>query len=261
MQIHPSAIISPSAKIGHNVKIGPYCIVGETVVLDDNVELQSHVVVEGDTFVGEGTKIFPFASIGQYPQILKYNGEKGKVIIGKRNRIREYVTIQAGSVDGGLITKLGDNNLLMVGVHIAHDCIVGNHTVLANYVSLAGHVEVGDFAVIGGLSAVHQFTRVGAYSMVGGVSGLVRDLIPFGTAHSDRAHLEGVNLTGMKRRGFDNETALDSKKAVDELFSGEGLIADRIARVKKEYAGNKIVEQIVEFMSKDTARHFCGPKK
>jgi UDP-N-acetylglucosamine acyltransferase len=261
MQIHASAIVDPSANIGRNVQIGPYCIIGPEVVLGDNVELKSHVVIEGDTEIGEGTVIFPFASIGQIPQILRHNGEKGRVIIGKRNRIREYVTIQAGSADGGLLTTIGDDNLFMVGVHVAHDCIVGNHTILANYVSLAGHVEVGDFAIIGGLSAVHQFTRIGAHSMIGGVSGVVRDLIPFGTAHSDRAHLEGMNLTGMKRRGFDNKDSLAAKKAVDDLFLSEGLMADKIDKMKKEFAGNVIVEQIVEFMSKDTARHFCTPKK
>lgn len=261
MEIHPSAIVSESAKIGKNVKIGPFSIVGQDVILEDNVELKSHVVIEGRTKVGEGTVIYPFASIGQIPQILKYDGDNAEVVIGKYNRIREYVTIQSGINSFGGVTRIGDNNLLMVGVHIAHDCILGDNIVIANYASLAGHVEVGDYVVIGGLAAVHQFTRIGAHSMIGGLSGLARDLIPFGTAVSDRAYLDGVNLVGMKRHGFENSEALAAKKAVDALFSSDDVMGVRIAKIKEEFGNNKIVAQVLDFITKDSNRSFCAPKK
>lgn len=259
--IHQTAIVDPAAKIGKNVKIGPFCIVGPEVSLDDNVELKSHVIIEGITSIGEGTLIYPFASIGQPPQILKYAGEKSRVVIGSNNMIREYVTIQAGSLDGGMVTTVGDKCLLMVGAHIGHDCKVGNGVVLANYASLAGHVEVGDFTIIGGLAAVHQFVRIGAYSMIGGVSAVVRDLIPFGLANNERAILEGVNLVGMKRRGFDKQESIDAARAVEEIFSSDGILADKIEHTSKKYANNVIVMQIIDFLRQDTTRAFCAPKK
>lgn len=259
--IHPTAIISPSALIGHNVKIGPFCLVGPDVTLSDNVELKSHVVVEGRTKVGENTVIYPFASIGQPPQILKYAGEKSEVIIGKDNIIREYVTIQAGSTGGGMVTSIADGCLFMVGAHVGHDCKIGNKVILANYVSLAGHVEIGDYATIGGLAAIHQYARIGSYSMIGGVSAVVRDVIPFGLATNDRATLEGVNLVGMKRRGFSSQENLGAIKAVEEIFSNEGILADRIEKVAAKYKGNQIVEQIIAFLKQDSTRAFCAPKK
>jgi UDP-N-acetylglucosamine acyltransferase len=261
MNIHASSIVSPSASIGDGVKIGPFCTVGPDVILEDNVELKSHVVIEGRTKIGAGTVIYPFASIGQPPQILKYKGEKSEVSIGKNNTIREYVTIQAGSADGGMLTKIGDGSLFMVGVHIGHDCMVGNNVVFANYVSLAGHVTVDDFAVIGGLAAVHQYVRIGAYSMIGGLSAVVRDLIPFGMASSDRAHLEGINLIGMKRRNFSSADITNTKKAVEMLFADSGLMVDRIQKVSKEFSGNKAVEQILNFMHQDSTRSFCQFKR
>jgi len=261
MNIHASSIVSPSASIGDGVKIGPFCTVGPDVILEDNVELKSHVVIEGRTKIGAGTVIYPFASIGQPPQILKYKGEKSEVSIGKNNTIREYVTIQAGSADGGMLTKIGDGSLFMVGVHIGHDCMVGNNVVFANYVSLAGHVTVDDFAVIGGLAAVHQYVRIGAYSMIGGLSAVVRDLIPFGMASSDRAHLEGINLIGMKRRNFSSADITNTKKAVEMLFADSGLMVDRMQKVSKEFSGNKAVEQILNFMHQDSTRSFCQFKR
>jgi UDP-N-acetylglucosamine acyltransferase len=258
--IHTHAIVSPSASLGKDVKIGPFCTVGPEVILGDGVELKSHVVIEGRTKIGSGTVVYPFASIGQPPQILKYKGEKSEVIIGKNNTIREYVTIQAGSADGGMVTKVGDNSLFMVGVHIGHDCIVGNGVVLANYASLAGHVKVGDYAVIGGLAAVHQYVRIGAYSMTGGLSAVVRDLIPFGIASSDRACLDGINLIGMKRREFTSPQITDTKKAVEILFGDKGLMADRIKKVERDFASNKAVQQIIDFMHEDSTRSFCQLK-
>ena len=261
MTIHQTSIIDSNAILGKNVTIGPFCVVGPEVILEDNVELHSHVVVQGKTRIGSETVMYPFASIGQVPQILKYKGEKSEVIIGKKNIIREYVTIQAGSEDGGMITSIGDNCLFMVGSHVGHDCNVGSNVVMANYASLAGHVEIGDFVIIGGLAAVHQFVRIGSYAMIGGLSAVVRDLIPFGMAVSERAHLDGINLVGMKRRGFDKHEILDVKKAVDMLFAEEGVLQERIQRVKETFAKNQAAQQIVEFMTKDSSRDFCGPHK
>lgn len=258
--IHNTAIVDPAASIGDNVKIGPFCIIGPDVKLGDNCQLKSHIVIEGRTTIGESTIIYPFASIGQSPQIIKYDGEKSEVIIGANNTIREYVTIQAGSKDGGMVTRVGNNCLFMVGVHIGHDCIVGNNVVFANYVSLGGHVIVGDYAIIGGLSAVLQYVRIGEHSMIGGLSAVVRDLIPFGLASSERAVLEGINLVGMKRRGFDKQEILESSKAVDEIFSGDGIFTTRIDKVLEKYKGNSILKQITDFLKQDSTRAFCQPK-
>ena len=244
--IHKSAVVSKKAKIGNNVKIGPFSIIGDKAIIGDNVEIKSHVVIEGRVTIGEGTIIYPFASLC-YPQTLKYQGEDSEIIIGKNNTIREYVTIQHGTEDGSMLTTIGDNCLFMVGVHIAHNCTVGNNVIFANYVSLAGHVNVGDFAIIGGLSAVQQFVRVGPHTMIGGVSAVVRDLVPYGLATSDRAHLEGLNLVGMNRRGFDKQQSLEASKVVKEIFdeNSENVFTRRIELAKKNYPDNKIVQEII----------------
>ena len=259
--IHTSAIIGKNVKLGKNVKIGPYCIIGDGAVIGDNVEFKSHVVTEGKVTIGEGTIIYPFASLS-YPQTLKYSGEDSEIIIGKNNTIREYVTIQHGTTEGSMVTRVGDNCLFMVGVHIAHNCIVGDNVIFANYVSLAGHVEVGDFAIIGGLSAVQQFCRVGPHTMVGGVSAVVRDLVPYGLATSDRAHLEGLNLVGMNRRGFDKKQSIEASKVVKEIFNehSKHVFNKRIEMAKQKYPDNKVVHEIVEFLQKDDTRTFCAYK-
>ena len=259
--IHFSAVIAEGAKLGKNVKIGPYCIIGSEVVLHDNVVLKSHVVIEGITEIGENTVIYPFASIGQSPQILKYANERSSTIIGSNNTIREYVTVQAGSQGGGMITEVGNNNLFMVGVHIGHDCKIGNNVVFANYVSLAGHIEVEDYAIIGGLSAVHQYARIGKHSMIGGLSPVGADVVPFGLVSGKRAVLEGLNLVGMNRKGFDKAESLNALKAVQEIFSGEGNFTSRIKDVKEKYKNNPIVIQIIDFLEQDSNRSFCSFEK
>ncbi|HJD55133.1 MAG TPA: acyl-ACP--UDP-N-acetylglucosamine O-acyltransferase [Rickettsia endosymbiont of Pyrocoelia pectoralis] len=259
--IHHTAIITEGAKIGKNVKIGPYCVIGSEVVLHDNVELKSHVVIDGITEIGENTVIYPFASIGQPPQILKYANERSNTIIGSNNTIREYVTIQAGSQGGGMITKIGNHNLFMVGVHIGHDCKIGNNVVFANYVSLAGHIEVEDYVIIGGLSAVHQYARIGKHSMIGGLSPVGADVIPFGLVSSKRAVLEGLNLIGMNRKGFDKAESLGALKAIEEIFSGESTFAERIKKASEKYKNNSIVMQIIEFLNMDSNRAFCRFEK
>ncbi len=259
--IHKSAIVSKHAKIGANVRIGPFSIIGDKVVIGDNVEIKSHVVIEGRATIGEGTIIYPFASLC-YPQTLKYQGEDSEIIIGKNNTIREYVTIQHGTEDGSMRTIIGDNCLFMVGVHIAHNCTVGNNVIFANYVSLAGHVEVGDFAIIGGLSAVQQFVRVGHHTMIGGVSAVVRDLVPYGLATSDRAHLEGLNLVGMNRRGFDKKQSLEATKVIKEIFdeNSKDVFTKRIKIAQAKYPNNKIIQEITIFLLADKNRSFCAFK-
>ena len=259
--IHKTAIIGDKVKLGKDVKIGPFCVIGDGAIIGDNVELKSHVVMEGRVTIGEGTKIYPFASLC-YPQTLKYNGEDSEIVIGKNNTIREYVTIQHGTAGDKMITSIGDNCLFMVGVHIAHNCLVGNNVIFANYVSLAGHVEVGDFAILGGLSAVQQFCRVGPHTMVGGISAVVRDLVPYGLASSDRAHLEGLNLVGMNRRGFDKKQSIEASKVVKEIFDENSDIVfnKRIERAKEKYPENKVTQEIIDFLQKDDSRTFCRYK-
>ncbi len=257
--IHQTAIIGKNVNLGKDVEIGPYCIIGDGAVIGDNVKFKSHIITEGRVTIGEGTVIYPFASLS-YPQTLKYHGEDSEIIIGKNNTIREYVTIQHGTAEANMVTKIGDNCLFMVGVHIAHNCIVGNNVIFANYVSLAGHVEVGDFAIIGGLSAVQQFCRIGPHTMIGGVSAVVRDLIPYGLATSDRAHLEGLNLVGMNRRNFDKKQSIEASKAIREIFDDSlpTVFNKRIELAKQKYPDNKIIQEIVEFLQKDNTRSFCS---
>ena len=200
IDVHPTAVVSSQSNIGNDVKIGPYCVIGPDVVIGDRVFLHSHVVIDGQTVIGEGTNIYPFASIGLVPQDLKYKGESSSLIIGARNQIREHVTMNPGTEGGGMKTVIGDDCLFMIGSHVAHDCIIGNHVILANNATLGGHVEVGDFAIIGGLSGIHQFVRIGAHAMVGGMSGVEQDLIPYGSAMGERAKLRGLNLIGLQRR-------------------------------------------------------------
>ena len=266
MKIHSSSIIDNKAKLGKNVLIGPFCIIGPDVVLGDNVELKSHIVITGHTSIGENTVIYPFASIGFNSQDDRTpTNEVTKVIVGKNNIIREYVTIQPGTTTArreNLATIIGDNNLLMLGTHIAHDCVVGNNTVFANNATLAGHVVVGDFAIIGGLSAVHQYVRIGPYSIIGGVSAVVRDVIPFGMASGDRASLEGFNIVGMKRQGFDTEDINIVKQIIDRLFKSDNdVMTDRIENLSKEFKNSKVATMILDFVKEDSARAFCEPKR
>lgn len=258
--IHETAIVDKNAKIGSGVRIGPFCIIGDKVIIGDNVEIKSHVVIEGRVTIGEGSVIYPFASLC-YPQTLKYKGEDSEIIIGTNNTIREYVTIQHGTEEGTMRTVIGNNCLFMVGVHIAHNCVIGNNAIFANYVSLAGHVQVGDFAIIGGLSAVQQFVRIGAHTMIGGVSAVVRDLVPYGLATNDRAHLEGLNLVGMNRRGFDKKQSLEANRVIKEIFDDHSDVVfnKRVALAKEKYADNAIIQEIIEFIMADKNRSFCAP--
>ncbi len=259
--IHPTAIIHDQAKIGCHVYIGPYCIIGENVVLSDHCRLHAHVVVDGYTEIGEGTEIFPFASIGTAPQDLKYKGEASRLIIGKRNKIREHVTMNPGTQDDNMVTRVGDDCLFMMGSHVAHDCIVGNHVILANNATLAGHVKVGDRVIIGGLSAVRQFARIGKGAIIGGMTGVENDVIPYGLVMGERGSLAGLNLVGLQRSGLTSQQINDLRAVFKTLFqSDEGVLNQRLEKVANDYQDNDLVNEIVEFVKNKNKLAICQPK-
>lgn len=260
--IHKTAIIEKGAKLGKNIKIGAYCIIGNDVKIGDGTELKSHVVIEGHTVIGKNNVIFPFASIGTIPQDLKFSGEKSEVIIGDNNTIREYVTVNAGTKDGGMITKIGNNCLLMIGTHIAHDCQVGNNCIFANNATLAGHVTVEDYAIVGGLSAVHQFVRIGKHAMIGGMSGVEHDVIPYGTVKGSRASLAGLNLIGMKRRNMSPDEINQMRKFFKEVFISEELtFEERLKNFETKINDSKTVKDVVDFLnSGEKTRSICKVK-
>ena len=261
IDIHKSSIISKETKLGSKVKIGPYCMLGPNVQVGNNVKIYSHVNLDGYTIIGSDTQIFPFASIGTVPQDLKYKGEKSKLLIGSNNIIREYVTMNPGTKGGGLITKIGNNCLFMIGSHVAHDCFIGNNVIMANNATLAGHVCIDDFAILGGLSAVHQFVRIGKHAMVGGMSGVENDVIPYGSVMGDRAFLSGLNIVGLKRRGFSRNEIQDLRTVFRLIFSIEGTIDERLKDAGKMYKKNKVVMEIVNFIKlKNSSRAICKPK-
>ncbi len=258
--IHPSAVVDPGARLGAGVEIGPFCVVGPHVVLGDYVRLVSHVAVDGRTTIGEGTVVYPFASLGHAPQDLKYKGEPSELIIGRNNRIRENVTMNTGTEGGGMVTRVGDGGLFMVGVHIGHDCIVGNNVIFANNATLGGHVVVGDHAVLGGLSAVHQFVRIGAHAMIGGMSGVEADVIPYGLVKGDRAYLAGLNLVGLQRRGFARDEIHALRSAFKKLFEGEGDLASRAAAVAEEAGEVSTVAEMLSFLGDRGSRALTLPR-
>ncbi len=259
-QIHPTAIIEQGARLGEGAVIGPYCCVGGMVEFGDGVKLHSHVVVAGKTTIGPNTHVYPFASIGHPPQDLKYKGEESELVIGANNVIREHVTMNPGTTGGGMITRIGNNCLFMVGAHVAHDCDVANHVILANNATLAGHVAVDDFAILGGLSAVHQFCRIGRHAMIGGMSGVENDVIPYGSVTGNRARLDGLNIVGLRRRGFSRSEVAAMRKAYRLLFAHEGTMAERLEDVAEMYRDNDAVMDIVGFIRSDTSRAICQPK-
>ncbi|HXP77453.1 MAG TPA: acyl-ACP--UDP-N-acetylglucosamine O-acyltransferase [Stellaceae bacterium] len=258
--IHPTAVVEPGARLAETARIGPYCVVGQEVELQDGVELVSHVVVAGCTVVGAATRIFPFASIGHQPQDLKYQGEKSRLEIGRRNIVREHVTMNPGTAGGGMVTRVGDGCLFMVGAHVAHDCRLGDNVIMANNATLAGHVVIGNFAILGGLSAVHQFVRVGKHAMIGGVTGVERDVIPYGQVVGDRARLVGLNIVGMQRRGFSRDQVQALRTAYQMLFGEAGTLAERVDEVARQFMDVEPVRDIVEFIRADSQRGLCRPQ-
>lgn len=250
-EIHKTAIIDPGAVIDEGVSIGPFCIVGEGVKLKKGARLMSNVIIEGNTEIGEGCQIYPFASIGLPPQDIKYKGEKTGVRIGSNTIIREYASVHRASVGGDGMTAVGDNNFLMAYVHIAHDCRIGNNVVIANSAGLAGHVAVEDYAVIGGIVGVHQFTRIGAYAMVGAFSGIGQDIPPYTMASGPRAKLFGLNSVGLKRNGFSDSTINELKKAYKILFREKLTLKEALKKVQKDFPDSKEIRYLVEFIEKN----------
>jgi UDP-N-acetylglucosamine acyltransferase len=260
VDVHPTAVISPGARIGANVKIGAYSVVGENVVLHDDVELVSHVVVAGRTAIGKGTRIYPFSSIGHPPQDLKYKGEPSTLSIGENCVIRENVTINPGTEGGIMETRVGNNCLLMASSHVAHDCQVGNDVVLANYVGLAGHSIIGDFVRFGGTCVVHQFVRIGAHSFIGAQSMVDADVIPYGMAVGNRAQLAGLNLVGLKRRGFDREAIHKLRAAYRMVFASEGTLRERVDDAAQMFKDAPLVQDVVNFIQAGGDRPLCQPR-
>lgn len=260
-KIHSTAIVDRKANIGADVEIGPYSIVGGDVEIGSGTKLLTHVVVEGRTRIGDNSTIYPFASIGHPPQDLKYKGEASRLEIGSNCVIREHVTISPGTEVGGMLTRVGDRCLIMIGSHIAHDCTIGNDVILVNNVALAGHCTIGNNAIIAGLSAVHQFVRIGDHAFVGGMTGMENDLIPFGMAIGNRAHLAGLNLIGLKRRGFSREQIHSLRNAYKALFSGNGNLKDRLPDVEAEYKDDSNVMSIISFIREAGERSVCTPRQ
>ncbi len=256
--IDKSSVVDPKAKISNNVKIGPFCYVGPNVELNENVELVSNVHIEGYTKIGKGTRVFPFASIGTQPQDLKFKGEKNSLDIGENNLIREYVTINPGTEGGGSKTKIGNNCLFMISSHVAHDCKIGNNVIIANNVPLGGHVTIEDSVVIGGNSAVQQFTRIGRLAMIGGMTGVLKDVIPFGLSIGNRNHLQGLNLIGLRRKKYDNQKIMGLSKAYKEIFTSKNL-HENLTKINSEHKGNELVNEVITFIEKDKKRPICSP--
>ena len=256
--IHTTAIIDDKAKIHKNVEVGPYTVIGPNVEINEGTKIQSHASIVGHTTIGKNNKIFPFSSIGNEPQDLKYNGENTNLIIGDGNTIREYTTINTGTIGGGGITKIGDNSLLMIGVHIAHDCVIGNNVVIANSAAIAGHAEIGDDVIIGGNCGVQQFTRIGKMAMIGGMTGVSRDVIPFGVSLGNRNYLDGINIVGLRRRKVPNKDIMSLTDAYKEIFKTESL-NDNLNKLNGNFKDNVYVKEVIEFLNKDKKRPICTP--
>ncbi len=256
--IHSSAIIEEGAKIGEGCEIGPFCLVGPDVVLGDRVVLKSHVVITGDTTIGDDTVVFAFSVLGEIPQDLKFNGEKSRTEIGKRNRIREHVTINAGTEGGGGVTKVGDDGLFMAGCHIAHDAQVGDRVIVVNSSAIAGHCVLEDDVIIGGLSGIHQWVRIGQGAIIGALSMVTNDVIPHGLVQAPRGELDGLNLVGLKRRGVPRADITALRAAFQMLAQGDGTFQERARRLGDETESD-YVRQIVNFVTGDTDRSFLTP--
>ena len=256
--IHKTAIIDPNAKIAGNVNIGAYTVIGPQVEIKENTIIHSHVNISGQTSIGIENKIYPFASIGNDPQDLKFNGEKTKLIIGEKNTIREYVTINPGTIGGGGETKIGNNCLFMISSHVAHDCLVGDNVIIANNVPLGGHAIIEDNVVIGGNSAVQQFTRIGKMAMIGGMTGVLHDVIPYGLSTGNRNSLQGLNLIGLRRAKFENKEILELSEAYKKIFATKDIF-ENINKLNGSSKENPLIKNVIEFITKDKKRSICTP--
>jgi UDP-N-acetylglucosamine acyltransferase len=259
--VHPTAIIEDGAKLGEGVRIGPFSIVGSEVELGDGVELVSHAVVAGKTTIGARTRIFPFASIGHQPQDLKYKGEPSTLAIGADCTIREHVTMNPGTETGIMKTTVGDRCVFLASSHVAHDCQIGDGVIMSNNVMLAGHCQIGDFAILGGGAGIHQFVRIGAHAFIGGMSAIENDVIPYGMALGNRAYLAGLNIIGLRRRGFTREEIHDLRRAYRLLFANEGTLKERVGDVAEEFAAYPLVHEVLDFIRGGADRAICTPRE
>jgi UDP-N-acetylglucosamine acyltransferase len=257
-QIHPSAIIEPGAQIASDVCIGPFSHIGSRVTLHPGVKIKSHVVVTGSSEIGDETVVYPFAVIGEIPQDLKFNGEKTSLKIGKRNQIREHVTINTGTALGGGLTSIGDDCLLMTGSHVAHDVKISNKVIMANCAAVAGHCVIKDEVIIGGLSGIHQFVRIGRGAIIGAVTMVTKDVIPFGLVQGPRGALDGINLIGLKRKGVDRNDITALRAAFQSLAQGDGTFQERAKKLGEE-ATSEYVDSIVSFILGASDRSFLTP--
>ena len=255
--IHETAIISTYATISENVKIGPYCIIDGGVSIEEGCELISHIHLSGNTKIGKNNKFFPFSSVGLIPQDLKYSGENSRLIIGENNIFRENVTVNPGTKNGGMVTKIENNCLFMVGSHVAHDCQISSNVILANNATLAGHVVISSNAIIGGLSAIHQFVRIGKYAMIGGMSGVESNIIPYGLYIGIRDNLRGLNLIGLKRKNLNTKTINEIKKIFRKIFCETDSLEKNIERLKQEEKSILEVRDILDFISLNLKRGIC----
>lgn len=257
--IHPMSVVDPAARLGEGVVVGPFCTVGPQVTLDDGVELISHVAIAGLTSIGARTKIYPFASIGHPPQDLKYKGEPSTLTIGADCVIREGVTMNPGTEGGGMKTVIGDHGLFLANSHVGHDSIIGSNVIFSNNVMCAGHVTVGDFVIVSGGTGLHQYIRVGDHAFIGGGAGVMHDVIPFGMVRDNPAHLAGLNLVGLKRRGFSREQIHELRRAYRLLFADEGTLSERVEDVASEFASHPLIHEILDFIRSGGERAICVP--
>jgi UDP-N-acetylglucosamine acyltransferase len=261
VEIHPTALVAEGARLADGVSIGPFCVVGDKASLGPGTRLMSHVVVEGVTELGAGNVVHPFAVLGGPPQHTAYKGEATRLVIGDNNVIREHATMNIGTVNGGGVTKVGSNGFFMIESHVGHDCVVGDNVILIKQATLGGHCLIDDFVIVGGLAAVHQFTRVGRHAMIGGLAAVVKDVIPYGSVWGNHAHLEGLNLVGLKRRGFNRETINTLRAAYRLLFADEGTFQERLEDTAETYADSAEVMEIIEFIRADSTRPLCLPDR
>lgn len=258
-RVHPSAVVEDGAVIGAGCTVGPFCVIGPDVVLHERVVVKSHAVVTGWTEVGEETVIFPFATVGEVPQDLKYKGEKTRLVVGKRCRIREAATLNLGTEGGGGVTRVGDDVLIMTGAHVGHDAQIGNRVILVNHVAIAGHCVLGDDVIVGGLSGVHQWVRIGQGAIIGAVTMVTNDVIPYGLVQAPRGELDGLNLVGLKRRGVERGEITALRAAYQMLAQGEGTFLDRARRLSDE-TDSHYVREVTEFILSASDRSFLTPK-
>ena len=261
VEIHPTALVAEGAELADGVSVGPFCVVGPKVRLGRGTKLHSHVVIEGSTELGENNQVYPFAVLGGPPQHTAYKGEDTRLVIGDNNLIREHATMNLGTVNGGGVTRVGSDGLYMIESHVGHDCVVGDHVILTKQATLGGHCQNDDYVIVGGQAAVHQFTRVGRHAMIGGLAAVVKDVIPYGSVWGNHAHLEGLNLVGLKRRGFSRESINTLRAAYRLLFADEGTFQERLDDTIETYSSSPEVMEIIDFIRADASRPLCLPER